>query len=272
VAGLPFLHELTPNVIAALAAASATLIAALINLRIAWRREVLDRMNKRTPKARRGLLIAIAILVVAAGVGGYAGALYLMQNDQQATRAMRLELRQRIAEIKEATARLEQTRVGDRASIETQARLQEDRRRGAEGVISTIRLGPCRARGVESAEPTACRESELVPTGLCVAVPAAASVYEVTPYARVEGDAAAWDERRGVLGATIANVRFAGQPVERADGTTGKNVCIDVWSLDNQRAIDTRVLVRYLLPDRAEASGATGAPIQAAATGTATRP
>lgn len=271
-AGIPFIHELTPNVIAAVAAAAATLVAAAINLRIAWRREVLDRMNKRTPKARRGLLIAIAILVVAAGVGGYAGALYLMQNDQESARVMRLELRQRIAEIKEAASRLEQTRVGDRASIETQARLQEDRRRGAEGVAATIRLSPCRARGGDTAEAAVCHEGEFVPVGLCVAVPAAASVYEVTPYARAEGDPAAWDERRGALGATIANVRFGAQPVERPDGTLRKHVCLEAWSIDPQRAVDARVVVRYLLAERADATGAAPTPLQASATGTGTQP
>ena len=265
-AGFPFLHELTPNVIAALVGAAATLIAAMINLRIAWRREVLERMNKRTPRARRGLLIAIAILVVAAGVGGYAGALYLMQNDQQSTRAMRLELRQRIAEIKEAASRLEQTRVGDRVSIETQARLQEDRRRGGEGVAATVRIGPCRARSGETAEATPCRESDLVPVGLCVVIPPAASVYEITPYARAEGDGASWDDRRATLGATLANVRFATQPVERPDGAAAKNVCLEVWSLDGQRAVDARVVVRYLLPERADVTGAAHEPLRAAVT------
>lgn len=259
-------HELTPNVIAALAAAAATLVAALINLRIAWRREVLDRMNKRTPKARRGLLIAIVIMVVAAGVGGYAGALYLMQNDQQSTRAMRQELRQRIADIKEATARLEQTRVGDRVSIESQARLQEERRRGAEGVGTTVRLAPC-PRG-DTAEAGACRDTDAAPVGVCVGVPAGASVYEITPYARVDGDAAPWDERRGALGSAVGPARFGAKPVERADGANGalaKNVCVDAWSLDAQRAADVRIVVRYLLPERADGAAAMPTTVGASA-------
>jgi hypothetical protein len=264
VPGLSFLHELSPNVIAALVGAGATLIAALINLRLAWRREVLDRLNRRSPKTRRGLLIAILIMVVASGVGGYAAALYLMQNDQQSTRAMRVELRQRIAEIKEATSRLEQTRVGDRASIETETRLREDRRRGGEGVVATARIGPCRARATEQGE-SACKETDVAPVGVCVVVPAAASVYEVASFARVEGDGAAWDERRVALGATVGSVRFAARHVERPESSTLKNVCVDVWSLDHQRAIDARVVVRYLLPERVDSTGAVGEPVRAAA-------
>jgi len=259
--GIPFLHELTPNVIAALVGAGATLVAALINMRIAWRREVLDRLNKRSPKGRRGLLVAITIMVFAAAVGGYAAALYLMQNDQQSSRAMRVELRQRIAEIKEATSRLEQTRVGDRASIESEARLHEDRRRGGEGIATTTRIGPCRAREVADA---ACKESEVAAVGVCVTVPAAAAVYEVTPYARVEGDGSAWEERRASLGTTAGSVRFAARPVERPESASQKNVCLDVWSLDSQHAVDARVVVRYLLADRPDQTGAVREPLRAA--------
>lgn len=270
--GFSFFNELSPNVIAALIGAGATLVAAAINLRIAWRREVLDRLNKRSPRSRRGLLLAITILVVASAVGGYAGALYLMQNDQQATRSMRVELRQRIAEIKETASRLEQTRVGDRASIEHEARLREDRRRGAEGVGATSRIGPCRARPVatsypqETADNTPCKETDVAAVGVCVPVPATANVYEVTPYARVEGDGGAWEERRAGLGATVGSVRFAAHPVERPDTASLKNVCVDVWSWDSQRAIDVRVIVRYLLPDRLDTTGAANEPLRAAAT------
>jgi hypothetical protein len=272
VPALSFFNELTPNVIAALVGAGATLIAALINLRIAWRREVLDRLNRRSSqKGRRGLLIAILIMVVAAGVGGYAAALYLMQNDQQSTRAMRLELRQRIGEIKEATTRLEQTRVGERASLESEARLYEERRRGGEGVAATTRIGPCRARfgtsgGIDAAESAPCKEGDVAAVGVCVSVPAAASVYEVTPYVRADNDTGAWADRRTALGASVGNVRFGAQPVERPDAATQKNVCVDVWSLDSQHAVDARVVVRYLLPDRAETTGSTQQPLRAAST------
>jgi len=269
VPGLTFIHELTPNVIAALVGASATLVAALINLRIAWRREVLDRLNRRNQRGgKRGLLIAILIMVVAAGVGGYAAALYMMQSDQQSARAMRLELRQRIGEIKEATSRLEQTRVGDRASIENEVRLLEERRRGGDGVAATARIGACRTRsgGGDAAEGTLCKEGDVAPVGVCVSVPATASVYEVTPFLRTEGDSGTWEEHRTALGAAVGSVRFSARPVERADSSAAKNVCVDVWSFDSQRAVDARILVRYLLPERQEATGSLHEPLRAAST------
>ncbi|MFN3566248.1 MAG: hypothetical protein ACK4V1_09750, partial [Burkholderiaceae bacterium] len=102
VPGPTLFNELSPNVIGALIGAGATLVAALINLRIAWRREVLDRLqrSRSTARGRRGLLVAITILVAAAAVGGYAGALYVMQRDRQHTTEMRAELQQQIAQIK----------------------------------------------------------------------------------------------------------------------------------------------------------------------------
>jgi len=102
--------------------------------------------------------------------------------------------------------------------------------------------------------------------GVCVSVPAAASVYEVTPYVRADNDTGAWQERRASLGASVGNVRFGAQPVERPDAAAQKNVCVDVWSLDSQHAVDARVVVRYLLPDRAETTGSAQQPLRAAST------
>ncbi len=259
-----FLSELSPNVIAAVIGAGATLIAAWINLRAAWRREVLDRLQKSrsNPRARRGLLIAITILVVAAGVGGYAGALYMMQRDQQHTSSVRTELQQRIAQIQEAAARLEQTRLGERASLESEARLREERRRGGEGVSAAVRIGPCRAHKGDAAE---CAEADALQATVCASIPAASAVYELTPLARVEGDIGAVSERRFAPGAKSNNARFDAQPLERSESDTMKQVCLAFWSWDSQRALDVRLVVKYLLPETVESPRASiGAPVQAA--------
>jgi hypothetical protein len=251
VPGLSLFHDLSPNVIGALIGAGATLIAAMINLRIAWRREVVDRLqrSRSTPRGRRGLLIAITILVAAAGVGGYAGALYVMQRDQQHTLTMRAELQQQIAQIKETAMRFEQTRLGERASIESEARLLEDRRRGAEGVAATARIAPCPARPIAGATPVeqpSCAESDAVQVAVCTSIPVGAAVVEATPQARFDGDIADWNDRRMTLGARTDRARFAVQPFERAESATTRQVCLDVWSWDSQRALDVRLLVKYL--------------------------
>lgn len=267
VPGLSLFNELSPNVIGALIGAGATLIAALINLRVAWRREVLDRLqrSRSTARGRRGLLVAITIVVAAAAVGGYAGALYMMQRDRQHTTAMRAELQQQIAQIKEAAARFGETRLAERAAIEAEARALEDRRRGAEGVAATARIAPCRppaGGGDAPVELAACAETEATRVAVCASIPLRATVVEVTPQARYEGDEADWSERRLALGGLSGFARFAEQPFERAESATTRQVCLDVWSWDSRRALDARLLVKYLPADRNEP--ASPAPVQAA--------
>jgi hypothetical protein len=267
VPGLTLFNELSPNVIGALIGAGATLVAALINLRIAWRREVLDRLqrSRASARGRRGLALAITILVAAAAVGGYAGALYMMQRDRQHTAAMRAELQQQIAQIKEAAARFELTRLADRTAIEAEARVLDERRRGAEGVAATARIAPCRPRaagGDAPGELPGCTEADATRVAVCTSIPANAAVVEVTPQARHEGDGADWNERRVTPGGRSGFARFAEQPFERAESATTRQVCLDVWSWDSQRALDARLLVKYMPADRTEPPGA--APVQAA--------
>jgi len=262
--------ELSPNVIAALCGAGATLVAAMINLRIAWRREVLDRLQtaRGGRRSRRGLLIAISILVAASGVGGYAGALYVMQGDHRQTQELRADLQQRIGQIQETAARFEQTRLGERLAIEAEARLLEDRRRGADGIDAAATLGPCRPRQSigDASETVVCVEAEAVQASVCASIPAAAQVYEVVPYARWADDAADWNDRRIALGGRLASAAFGAQPLERADAGGRKRVCIDATTWDSQRALEVRVLVKYLPADAATPSPGTpaAAAVQAA--------
>lgn len=45
--------------------------------------------------------------------------------------------------------------------------------------------------------------------------------------------------------------RFAGQLLERAESASTRQVCLDVWSWDSQRALDARLLVKYVPAERA---------------------
>jgi hypothetical protein len=264
---LSSLGELSPNVVAALFGAAATLVAALINLRIAWRREVLDRLQpaRASRRARRGLLVAITILVVASAVGGYAGAMYVMQRDHRHTQELRAELQQRIGEIRDTATRFELTRRGERAAIEAEAQLLADRRRGAEGVAAVAVLGPCRARQSvgDAGEQLACSEAEAVQASVCAPIPPAARVYEVVPYARWSDDGAQWDERRVALGGRLASAGFGAQPSEHEEAAAGKRVCIDAATWDSQRALEVRVVVRYLTTEATTPAPASP-PVQAA--------
>jgi hypothetical protein len=238
------LNELTPNVVAAVIGALVTLAAAMINLRIAWRREVLDRLQgTRGGKPRRGLLPAIAFIAIAAAGGGYALALYLMQAREAENVQLRDELRERATQIQNSAERIEGSRVLERYTVLADARLAEERRRGADGVSAAARLAPCRVR---SDEP--CREEEAPRTAVCAAMPARAVPLEVAVWAVMMGGDGAVAYTPSTLGADLGTAKIGAKPVERAHAD-GKLLCLDAWSWDMQHALELRILVRYVLGD-----------------------
>lgn len=238
------LNELTPNVVAAVVGAMVTLAAALINLRIAWRREVLSRLQgPRGGKPRRGLLPAIVFMVVAAAVGGYALALYLMQSRESESALLRTELRQRADQIQSSAERIENARVLERYSALADARLTEERRRGAEGVAAAARLAPCRSRTDE-----VCREEDAAHAAVCAALPAKAVALELAVFAGLTGGEGPAAYAPVALGADLGSARVASKPVERSHGD-GKLLCLEGWSWDAQQTLDVRIVVKYLLGD-----------------------
>lgn len=253
------INELTPNVVAAVIGAVVTLAAALINLRIAWRREVLDRLHgTRGGKPRRGLLPAIGFIAIAAAGGGYALALYLMQSREAENVQLRDELRQRAEQIQNSAERIEGSRVLERYTVLADARLAEERRRGAEGVAAAARIAPCRARGEEP-----CREEDAARTAVCATLPARAVPLEVAVSAVMMGGEGAVAYTPSTLGADLGTAKIGTKPVERSHAD-GKLLCLDAWSWDAQHALELRIHVRYVLgdvppPPAAAASGATGA-------------
>jgi hypothetical protein len=137
---------------------------------------------------------------------------------------MRAELQQQIAQIKEAAARFSQMRLAERAAIEADARLIDERRRGAEGVAATVRIGPCRPRlapGEAPVELPGCAEDDAIQAAVFTSIPVHAAVVEVTPQARFDGDTADSNERRLPLGARPA-ARTRGRAAVRPPGV-GRN-------------------------------------------------
>lgn len=238
------LHELTPNVVAAMIGALVTLAAALINLRIAWRREVLSRLEgPRGGKPRRGLLPAIVFMVLAAAVGGYAMALYLMQSRENENALLRAELRQRADQIQSSAERIENARSLERYTALADAQMAEERRRGAEGVSAALRLAPCRLRGDEP-----CREDDAVRSAVCAVLPARAIALEIAVLAGLAGGEGPTVYAPVPLGGELGAARIADKPVERGLGER-KLLCLDAWSWHAQHALDLRIVVRYVLGD-----------------------
>jgi hypothetical protein len=225
---VPQLRELSPNTVAALIGAAVTLLAALINLRIAWRREVVSRLQaKRGGKVKRGLLPAIGFLVVASAVGGYSLALYLMHQRESDLAALRNEMSARAGQMQLAAERLE-------------AAATERQRRGAEGLWSEVRVAPCVARG-----DAACQRDDAPRVAACVSLPPQAGHVDVVPFARLAAADAPGAALPVALGADLGQARIAAAPVERDDGRGGRQLCLDAWSWDPERWLELRIVVRY---------------------------
>src|SRR5215831_5633398 len=97
------------SITAALIAAAATVATALVQLRISWRKELKDRERGQpiTKKTRRGPVLAVFALMVAAAVGGFSLSQYLMSLRYGDQDALRNELHAQLEEIKASAARLE---------------------------------------------------------------------------------------------------------------------------------------------------------------------
>jgi len=241
------LFDFDAKIIAAIIGAAGTMIGALIQLRIAWRKEVLERArNARvTKKSLRGPVLAVCVLLLAAGVGGFAFSQYLMVESDRASTALRGELQTRLAEISATAERLEQAHVSQRGLLEAGVRRGDDQGRGLEGIAVTT-IGPCRLRTAASADAApACSEQEAVRVTVCASVPLSTAVTDVSLFARPEDSAQPWSESRVVPGAEIGRARFAEKPFERVETDQTKQVCMGFATWDSEHAYSARVVVKY---------------------------
>src|SRR3984957_15916931 len=117
---------------AAAVAAVGTVIGALAQLRVAWRKEVSDRARgvPATKKSRRGPVVAVCLLLIAAAVGGFAFSQYLVKQSDLESAALRVQLRTQLAQISATAERLERVALSDHGSSGRTA----DDSRGAEDV------------------------------------------------------------------------------------------------------------------------------------------
>ncbi len=125
--------SLSDPVMAALIGASATVLGALVQLRLSWRKELKERERGQpiTKKTRRGPVIFVFALVIAAAVGGFALSEYFMSLRNGDRDTLRAELQSKLSEISASAARLERARLAEREQGGSGVLLAEALRRGA---------------------------------------------------------------------------------------------------------------------------------------------
>jgi hypothetical protein len=242
--------SLSDPVMAALIGASATVLAALVQLRLSWRKELKERERGQpiTKKTRRGPVIVVFALMIAAGVGGFALSEYFMSLRDGDRDTIRTELQSKLSEISASAARLERARLAERDRVEFGILRAEALRRGEEGVAASGLVGPCKAgsAAVPGSKPD-CNEQSAVRVAVCARLPASATVKEVLLYTRFEDTQQPWAESRVQPGQDAGGARFVEKVFERPDGDAAKQVCQGFVNWSGEKARLARILVKYTL-------------------------
>ncbi len=239
--------SLSEPVTAAMIGALATVAGALVQLRISWRREMKERERGQpiTKKTRRGPVIVVFALLVAAAVGGFALSQYFVSLREGDRDSLRADLQAKLSEINATATRLEQARMNERKQIETEVQRADASRLGEEGTGASVVVGPCKPEGVPGAREE-CSEQSALRIAVCARVPAAATVKEVQLYIGVENSKQPWQESRVQPGQEAGQARFADKFSERPDGEA-KQVCQRFANWSGEKSRIARILVKYAL-------------------------
>jgi hypothetical protein len=238
------LFDLDDKVAAAAIAAAGTVIGALIQLRVAWRREVSERARgvPVTKKSRRGPVLAVGLLLVAAAVGGFALSQYWVGQSDRESATVRGELQTQLKQISATAERLERATLRDHMSTDHAAG-----HAAIESVTLTATLGPCRARVIDRPDVApGCAESDASQLTLCASVPSTAMVTDTLLYARPEASRQPWIDSRLDPGQSAGRAGFPAKPFERVDGEQAKQVCAAFNSWDVEQAYSARLVVKYI--------------------------
>lgn len=233
--------------LASLIGATATITAALIQLRIAWRKELKAR-ESRTPitkKARRGPVTAVFVLMVASAVGGFALAQYLTTGGWKAPSTAETDIGEKLEQLRVTVERLEKATLQVKEVSAGQMRVAVLPGSGAEETAATVVFPPC-VVSVDGTEDRACEEREAVRVVLCAEVPSGAAVSRIDRFALDDADPRSWAEVRVEPGQPLVNGRFAGDSTERPGTDDHKLVCQEMHHWNNRGRM-AGIVVNYTI-------------------------
>lgn len=248
---LDAITSLSPSIaglITSLIGAAATVLVALIQMRIAWRKELQARAEHRpiSKKARRGPIWAVLVLLLASAVGGFSLSQYLMSERRNKAEVLESELNNRIDQLALSAQRLEHISSLGKDDLMQEFRLEEARRLGRAGVVAVTGVDKC--LGTESAK---CNEQQALHVQLCTEIPVAATVSSIDLFVRK--DDRPWQSGSVTAGNDFGDGRFEVKPIEQAMTDELKQVCHDLryWGGDYLQA---RMVVRYVPGEKDSAS------------------
>lgn len=207
--------------LASLIGATATITATLIQLRMAWKKEMKARERGQpvTQQARRGPVVAIIVLLIASAVGGFALAQYLNTGKKKEADLLRSEFNAKLDQLNATAGRLEHIVLTGG--------------HGTGSVAVNVTVPPC----------PGCTEQDAAQVELCTSVPAASALGAVELYT---ADATTPSHLQRVAPEQpLSNGRYAGLPQERLESDTSKQVCQAYLHWDTAHARTLRLVTHY---------------------------
>jgi hypothetical protein len=234
-------------VVAAMIGATATVVTALVQLRLAARKQAAERAAGR-PVTKGNRWLAILGLMLASAVGGYAFSEYQTFSEREDNKMLRDEMHSRLKDIGALAARLERTSMPASSASATDIQLVAERKRGAEGIAAVVNLPAC--RGVQiglSQAPAACTESDAQRTTICSVVPSGAVVNDVQLFLRADDSQQPWNDAKVHAGQDAGGAKFLDSFFERGREGDSKEICMNLASWSSDKGRSARILVRYVL-------------------------
>lgn len=239
--------EFSEPVVAAIIAATATLGSALVQLRVAARKQAAERAAGR-PATKTNRWLAIVGLMLASAVGGYAFSEYRGFSQREDDRMLRSEMHSRLKDIGAMAVRIEKANLQTGVQSDADTRSAVERKRGIEGVAAVAGVSACRPQQAGGASvSSACTEADAQRSAICSVIPATASVTEVLLFLRAEDAQQPWSEARVEPGQDAGGARFVDTFYERGRDADTKEICMGLAYWASDRGRNARIVVRYTL-------------------------
>ena len=236
---------------ASMIGATATITAAILQLRMAWRREMLARAEHKpvTKKAKRGPVTAVFMLLIASAIGGFALSQYLMTERQNKGETLEQDLLSKIDQLAVSAQRLENVRMLGESDVLRQLRIEEALRLGREGVVTLLGVGKCSVHSTDgsTAEPRFCNEQQATWVQLCTELPITATVSAIELYARVDDEPGPWSEKKlTAAGTDFGGGRFSEKSSEQVISESLRQICYGLSYWNSEFGLHARMVVRYV--------------------------
>jgi len=271
---------MSETVLAAMIAATATILTTLLQLKISLNRDGAPaRVTGSSRRKTKLPAMLLGVMLTAAAVGGFAVSQFFSDRERVQQHELRQELQARITEISRTAGELKQSRQDTFAEVETDVL----RRLGGTGVVALATVGPCRGEpDISSAaaapsssasapnapsEPTgtatqgatsqppiptvSCAEADATQVLLCAPIPSNAVVSHVDLFTRLADGDSPWNASQVSAGQESDQARFSEKKLETLADDGMKHVChrFANWSTEHARV--ARMIVRYAIPAEA---------------------